>query len=134
MDIIAMVLTRMKNIAEAHLKATVREAVVTVPAHFNNAQREATLDAGKIAGLNILHIINEPSAAAIAFTHNQRFIKDTEGDILIYHLGGGMFDASILTIHAGIIYVKATAGDTHLGGEDFVHQMMGHCVQVSYGR
>jgi molecular chaperone DnaK len=114
-EISAMVLTRMKEIAEAYLGETVTEAVVTVPAYFDDAQRQATRDAGKIAGLNVRRIINEPTAAAIAYGLDK---KNSER-IAVYDLGGGTFDISILEISDGVFSVKATNGDTYLGGEDF---------------
>jgi len=110
-----MVLTKMKQIAEDYIGAPVKDAVVTVPAYFNDSQRQATKDAGSIAGLNVLRIINEPTAAAIAYGLD----KKNEQNILVYDLGGGTFDVSLLNIDAGFFEVKATAGDTHLGGEDF---------------
>ena len=111
-----MVLTKMKEISEAYIGDKVTEAVITVPAYFNDAQRQATKDAGRIAGLNVLRIINEPTAAAIAYGLDK---KSGEKNVLIFDLGGGTFDVSLLTIDDGIFEVKATAGDTHLGGEDF---------------
>lgn len=121
-EISAMVLEKMKLIAESYLNATVKNAVVTVPAHFNDLQRKATKDAGAIAGLNILRIINEPTAAAIAYGMN----NDTTvaKNVLIYDLGGGTFDVSILNICGDVYEVKATAGDQHLGGEDFDQILM----------
>lgn len=115
-EISAMVLQKMKGIAESYLGTDVKDAVVTVPAYFNDAQRQATKDAGTIAGLNVLRIINEPTAAAIAYGLDK---KGGEKNVLIYDLGGGTFDVSLLTIDDGIFEVRATAGDTHLGGEDF---------------
>jgi L1 cell adhesion molecule like protein len=117
-EISSMVLGKMKEIAEAYLGETVTDAVVTVPAYFNDSQRQATKDAGTIAGLNILRIINEPTAAAIAYGLDKTSNKG-EKNILIFDCGGGTFDVSILTIDESIFEVKATAGDTHLGGEDF---------------
>jgi len=116
-EISSMVLTKMKEIAEAYIGESVTDAVITVPAYFNDSQRQATKDAGQIAGLNVLRIINEPTAAAIAYGLD----NDTseEKNILIFDLGGGTFDVSLLAIEDGIFEVKATAGDTHLGGEDF---------------
>ena len=111
------VLTKMKEIAEAYLGKTVINAVVTVPAYFNDSQRQATKDAGTIAGLNVLRIINEPTAAAIAYGLDKKV--GAERNVLIFDLGGGTFDVSILTIEDGIFEVKSRAGDTHLGGEDF---------------
>ena len=116
-EISAMVLTKMKEIAESFLGETVTDAVVTVPAYFNDSQRQATKDAGTIAGLNVLRIINEPTAAAIAYGLDKK--SDKERNILIFDCGGGTFDVSILSIDDSIFEVKATAGDTHLGGEDF---------------
>ena len=116
-EISAMVLQKMKSVAESYLGNDVVDAVVTVPAYFNDAQRKATQDAGRIAGLNVLRIINEPTAAAIAYGLDKK--GDGESNVLIFDLGGGTFDVSLLTIDDGIFEVKATAGDTHLGGEDF---------------
>ena len=116
-----MVLIKMKEIAEAYLGKDVNNAVVTVPAYFNDSQRQATKDAGSIAGLNVLRIINEPTAAAIAYGLDK---KGDERNVLIFDLGGGTFDVSLLTIEEGIFEVKATAGDTHLGGEDFDNRMV----------
>jgi L1 cell adhesion molecule like protein len=121
-----MVLIKMKEIAEAYLGRDVKNAVVTVPAYFNDAQRQATKDAGVIAGLNVLRIINEPTAAAIAYGLDK---KGKEKNVLIFDLGGGTFDVSLLTIEEGIFEVKATAGDTHLGGEDFDNRMVDHFTQ-----
>jgi len=122
-EISSMVLIKMKEIAEAYLGKDVKNAVITVPAYFNDAQRQATKDAGLIAGLNILRIINEPTAAAIAYGLDKRNDGD-EKNILIFDLGGGTFDVSLLTIEEGIFEVKATAGDTHLGGEDFDNRLV----------
>ena len=118
-EISAMVLQKMKAIAENYLGATVKDAVVTVPAYFNDAQRQATKDAGRIAGLNIKRIINEPTAAALAYGLDKKSSGKGEQKVLIFDLGGGTFDVSLLTIDDGVFEVKATAGDTHLGGEDF---------------
>ncbi|KAL4898408.1 heat shock protein 70 family [Aspergillus ambiguus] len=125
-EISSMVLTKMRETAEAYLGGTVNNAVITVPAYFNDSQRQATKDAGLIAGLNVLRIINEPTAAAIAYGLD----KKTEGErnVLIFDLGGGTFDVSLLTIEEGIFEVKATAGDTHLGGEDFDNRLVNHFV------
>merc|ERR1712138_161569 len=120
-EISSMVLIKMKEIAEAYLGKDVKNAVVTVPAYFNDSQRQATKDAGSIAGLNVLRIINEPTAAAIAYGLDK---KGDERNVLIFDLGGGTFDVSLLTIEEGIFEVKATAGDTHLGGEDFDNRMV----------
>lgn len=121
-EISSMVLTKMKETAEAYLGEKVTDAVVTVPAYFNDSQRQATKDAGIIAGLNVLRIINEPTAAAIAYGLDKK--KGGESNVLIFDLGGGTFDVSVLTIDDGIFEVKATRGDTHLGGEDFDNRMV----------
>ncbi|XP_034179385.2 heat shock 70 kDa protein cognate 4 [Osmia lignaria lignaria] len=126
-EVSSMVLTKMKEIAEAFLGKTVTDAVITVPAYFNDSQRQATKDAGAIAGLNVLRIINEPTAAAIAYGLDKK--ASGEKNVLIFDLGGGTFDVSILTIEDGIFEVKSTAGDTHLGGEDFDNRMVNHFVQ-----
>ncbi|XP_059520572.1 heat shock cognate 71 kDa protein-like [Myotis daubentonii] len=122
----SMVLTKMKKIAEAYLGKTVTNAVVTVPAYFNDSQRQATKDAGTIAGLNVLRIINEPTAAATAYDLDKKV--GAERNVLIFDLGGGTFDVLILTIEDGIFEVKSTAGDTHLGGEDFDNRMVNHFI------
>ena len=119
-----MVLTKMKETAESYLGGTVTSAVITVPAYFNDSQRQATKDAGTIAGLNVLRIINEPTAAAIAYGLDKKV--QGERNVLIFDLGGGTFDVSLLTIEEGIFEVKATAGDTHLGGEDFDNNLLDH--------
>ncbi|KAL4900031.1 heat shock 70 kDa protein [Aspergillus multicolor] len=126
-EISAMILTKMRETAEAFLGGTVNNAVVTVPAYFNDSQRQATKDAGLIAGLNVLRIINEPTAAAIAYGLDKKV--EGERNVLIFDLGGGTFDVSLLTIEEGIFEVKATAGDTHLGGEDFDNRLVNHFVQ-----
>ena len=128
-EISAMVLGKMKTIAESFIGKEVKNAVVTVPAYFNDSQRQATKDAGVISGLNVLRIINEPTAAAIAYGLDK---KGGEHNVLIFDLGGGTFDVSLLTIEDGIFEVKATAGDTHLGGEDFDNRMVE--VRASVGR
>ena len=125
-EISSMVLTKMKEIAEAYMGEEIQNAVITVPAYFNDAQRQATKDAGLIAGLNVLRIINEPTAAAIAYGLDKKGEKEI--NILIYDLGGGTFDVSLLAIDDGVFEVKATAGDTHLGGEDFDRRMMEYCM------
>ena len=126
-EISSMVLTKMKEIAESFLGHTVKKAVITVPAYFNDSQRQATKDAGAIAGLEVLRIINEPTAAAIAYGLDKG--TDKERNVLIFDCGGGTFDVSLLTIEDGIFEVKATAGDTHLGGEDFDTRIVADCVQ-----
>jgi len=125
-EVSAVILLKMKDVAEAYLGKDVTKAVVTVPAYFNDAQRQATKDAGLIAGLEILRIINEPTAAAIAYGLDK---KGDEKTVLIFDLGGGTFDVSLLTIEEGIFEVKATAGDTHLGGEDFDNRMVEYFQQ-----
>lgn len=125
-EISSMVLLKMRETAEAYLGRKVTDAVVTVPAYFNDSQRQATKDAGVIAGLNILRIINEPTAAAIAYGLDTK--SDKERNVLIFDLGGGTFDVSILSIEGGIFEVKSTAGNTHLGGEDFDNRMVNHFV------
>ncbi|GBE60909.1 heat shock 70 [Babesia ovata] len=126
-EISSMVLIKMKEIAELYLGKPVKDAVITVPAYFNDSQRQATKDAGTIAGLNVMRIINEPTAAAIAYGLDKK--GSEEKNVLIFDLGGGTFDVSILTIEDGIFEVKATAGDTHLGGEDFDNLLVEHCVR-----
>jgi L1 cell adhesion molecule like protein len=126
-EISSMVLVKMKETAEAFLGMKVTDAVVTVPAYFNDSQRQATKDAGVISGLNVLRIINEPTAAAIAYGLDKKV--GAEKHVLIFDLGGGTFDVSMLTIEEGIFEVKSTAGDTHLGGEDFDNRMVNHFVQ-----
>ena len=125
-EISAMVLTKMKNIAEDYIGKTVKNAVVTVPAYFNDAQRKATKDAGAIAGLNVMRILNEPTAAAIAYGLDK---KDNQ-KILVFDLGGGTFDVSLLSIEDSFFEVLATAGDTHLGGEDFDNRVVDHFFDV----
>ncbi|CCF32860.1 hsp70-like protein [Colletotrichum higginsianum] len=125
-EISAMILVKMRETAESFLGGQVNNAVVTVPAYFNDSQRQATKDAGLIAGLNVLRIINEPTAAAIAYGLDKK--TDGERNVLIFDLGGGTFDVSLLTIEEGIFEVKSTAGDTHLGGEDFDNRLVNHFV------
>jgi L1 cell adhesion molecule like protein len=126
-EISAMVLTKMKETAENYLGEKVTDAVITVPAYFNDAQRQATKDAGIIAGLNVLRIINEPTAAAISYGLDK---NSDEQNVLIFDLGGGTFDVSLLTLDGGLFEVKATAGDTHLGGEDFDNLLVEYFVSV----
>merc|ERR1711934_95287 len=126
-EISSMVLIKMKETAEAFVGKDLPNAVVTVPAYFNDAQRQATKDAGAIAGLNVMRIINEPTAAAIAYGLDKKTAGET--NVLIFDLGGGTFDVSLLTIDDGIFEVKATAGDTHLGGEDFDNRLVNHFTQ-----
>lgn len=127
-ELSSMVLTKMKETAEAYLGQSVRDAVITVPAYFNDSQRQATKDAGAIAGLNVLRIINEPTAAALAYGLDKGL--KNEKNVLIFDLGGGTFDVSILTIDDGSIFeVRSTAGDTHLGGEDFDNRLVDHFLK-----
>jgi len=125
-EISAMVIVKMKETDEAFLGSEVKNAVVTVPAYFNDSQRQATKDAGSIAGLNVMRIINEPTAAAIAYGLDKG--KGAEKNVLIFDLGGGTFDVSLLTIEEGIFEVKATNGHTHLGGEDFDNRLVEFCI------
>ncbi|XP_078073365.1 heat shock 70 kDa protein 1A [Mustelus asterias] len=126
-EISSMVLAKMKETAESYLGHTVTNAVITVPAYFNDSQRQATKDAGVIAGLNVLRVINEPTAAAIAYGLDKK--SRGEHNVLIFDLGGGTFDVSVLSIDDGIFEVKSTAGDTHLGGEDFDNRMVNHFIE-----
>ncbi|CAI9092422.1 OLC1v1027651C1 [Oldenlandia corymbosa var. corymbosa] len=128
-EISSMVLIKMKQIAETYIGSEVKDAVITVPAYFDNSQRQATIDAGEIAGINVLHIINEPTAAAIAYGLDNHFSITGTRNVLVFDIGGGTFDISILTIKNGGIDVKATAGDTHLGGEDFDNRMLNHFIE-----
>merc|ERR1719442_235415 len=125
-EISSMVLVKMKQTAESYLGEEVKNAVVTVPAYFSDAQRQSTKDAGVISGMNVLRIINEPTAAAIAYGLD----KKAEQNILVYDLGGGTFDVSLLTIDNGVFEVVATNGDTHLGGEDFDQRVMQHFIKI----
>merc|ERR1719389_447069 len=126
-EVSSMILVKMKEIAESYLGKTVKNAVVTVPAYFNDAQRQATKDAGVIAGLNVARIINEPTAAAIAYGLDK---KGKEQNILVFDLGGGTFDVSVLTIDNGVFEVVSTNGDTHLGGEDFDQRIMDYFMKL----
>ena len=125
-EISAMILGKMKERAETYLRKTIKNAVVTVPAYFNDQQRQATKDAGTIAGLNVQRIINEPTAAAIAYGLDKQ--NQGERNVLIFDLGGGTFDVSLLSIDDGIFEVKATNGHTHLGGEDFDNVLVDFCI------
>ncbi|XP_078171993.1 heat shock cognate 70 kDa protein-like [Carex rostrata] len=131
-EISSMILTKMKEIAEAYLASPVKNAVITVPAYFNDAQRRSTKDAGEIAGLNVMRIMDEPTAAAVAYGFDKISISNdktaAEKKVLIFDLGGGTFDVSLLTVKNGIFEVKATAGDTHLGGEDFDNRLVNYCL------
>ncbi|KAG1800512.1 Hsp70 protein-domain-containing protein [Suillus variegatus] len=126
-EILSMVLLKMKETAESYLGYNISDAIVTISAYFDDSQRQATKDAGTISGMNVLHIINQPTAAAIAYGLDKKVIG--EGNILIFDLGGGTFDVSLLTIEEGIFEVKTTAGNTHLGGEDFGNRLVNHFTQ-----
>jgi len=128
-EVSSMVLTKMREIAEAYLEAPVKNAVVTVPAYFSDSQRKATIDAGAIAGLNVIRVLNEPTSAAVAYGLDKRSGCVGERNIFVFDLGGGTFDVSILTIKDNVFKVKATAGNTHLGGEDFDNRMVNYFVQ-----
>ncbi|KAI9128114.1 hypothetical protein K1719_001107 [Acacia pycnantha] len=128
-EISSMVLAKMHEIAETYLGSTVKDAVVTVPAYFNDSQRQATKDAAAIAGLNVLRIINEPTAGAIAYGLDKKGIYNLERNIFVFDLGGGTFDVSVVTINKGDFNVKAVDGDTHLGGEDFDNKMVNYFVE-----
>ncbi|KAL9992592.1 putative Heat shock protein 70 family [Helianthus debilis subsp. tardiflorus] len=128
-EISSMVLGKMKETAEAYLGEVVKNAVITVPTYFNDSQRQATKDAGTIAGLNVIRMINEPTAASIAYGLDNKSDIAGKINVLIFDLGGGTFDVSVMTIEEGGIFeVKAVAGDTHLGGEDFDNRLVDHCV------
>lgn len=124
-----MVLGKMKQTAEAYLGEKVSNAIITVPAYFNDSQRQSTKDAGLIAGLNVLRIINEPTAAALAYGLD-KLSENGRRHVLIFDLGGGTFDVSLLAIEKGYFEVLATNGDTHLGGEDFDNNLVDYCVKV----
>ena len=124
-EISAMILQKLKSDAENYLGEKVTEAVITVPAYFNDAQRQATKDAGKIAGLDVKRIINEPTAAALSYGLD----NEEEQKIMVYDLGGGTFDVSILELGDGVFEVKSTNGNTHLGGDDFDHAVMNWMVE-----
>ena len=124
-----MVLSKMKQTAEAYLGEKVTNAIITVPAYFNDSQRQSTKDAGMIAGLNVLRIINEPTAAAIAYGLD-KLSESGRRHVLIFDLGGGTFDVSLLAIEKGFFEVIATNGDTHLGGEDFDNRLVEYCINV----
>jgi len=126
-EISAMILQKLKQYAEDYLETNIENAIITVPAYFNDAQRQATKDAGRIAGLNVLRIINEPTAAAVAYGLNHR--NDEEKNILVFDLGGGTFDVSILNVSEDTLEVKSTSGNTHLGGEDFDNKIMEYCIE-----
>ena len=126
-EISSMVLIKMKEVAEAFLSKPISKAVITVPAYFNDSQRQATKDAGQISGMQVLRIINEPTAAAIAYGLDKKSTQ--ERNVLIFDLGGGTFDVSLLTIEEGIFEVKATNGHTHLGGEDFDQRIVDFCME-----
>ena len=126
-EISAMILQKLKQIADDYLKYNVENAIITVPAYFNDSQRQATKDAGRIAGLNVLRIINEPTAAAVAYGLDHK--NDKEKNILVFDLGGGTFDVSILNVCEETLEVKSTSGNTHLGGEDFDNKIMEYCIE-----
>lgn len=127
-EVSSMVLTKMREVAEVFLGQKIKDAVITVPAYFNDSQRQATKDAGSIAGLNVLRIINEPTAAALAYGLDKSL--KGEKNVLIFDLGGGTFDVSILSIDEGSLFeVRSTAGDTHLGGEDFDNRLVNHFME-----
>ncbi len=126
-EVSAMILSYMKDYAESYLGEKVEKAVITVPAYFNDAQRQATKNAGKIAGLNVERIINEPTAAALAYGLDK---QDKNQTILVYDLGGGTFDVSILELGDGVFEVKSTAGNNHLGGDDFDNKIMDYLVET----
>ena len=126
-EISSMVLGKMKKIAEDYLSTSITDAIITVPAYFNDSQRQSTKDAGRIAGLNVMRIINEPTAAAIAYGLDNK--SDNEKTVLVFDLGGGTFDVSILVLNEETFEVKSTSGNTHLGGEDFDNRLMQFCIE-----
>ncbi|XP_042051342.1 heat shock 70 kDa protein-like [Salvia splendens] len=128
-EIASMVLTKMKDVAKAYLRKTVKNVVVTVPAYFNDSQRLATKDAGTIAGFDIVRIINEPTAAAIAYSLDKVVSSSVAKNVLIFDFGGDTLDVFVATIEAGVIEVKAIAGDTHLGGQDMDNIMVDYFIQ-----
>ena len=128
-EVSSMVLTKMREIAEAYLESTVKNAVVTVPAYFSDSQHKATIDAGAIAGLDVMRVMNEPTAAVVAYGLDKRSDCVGEQNIFVFDLGGGTFDVSILTIKDNVFQVKATSENTHLGGEDFDNRMVNYFVQ-----
>ncbi|KAL6123719.1 hypothetical protein ACLB2K_076238 [Fragaria x ananassa] len=128
-EISSMVLVKMREIAEAYLGSTVKNAVITGPANFNDSQHQATKDAGGIAGLNVMRIINERTAAAIAYGLDKKASGYSRKNVMIFDLGGGTLNVSLFTITGGVFEVKATAGDTHLGGEDFDNRMVNYCAE-----
>ncbi|PNX57513.1 heat shock protein, partial [Trifolium pratense] len=128
-EVSSMILTKMREISETYLGSPVKNAVVTVPAYFSDSQRKATIDAGAIAGLNVMRIMNEPTAAAVAYGLDKITNCVGERNIFVFDLGGGTFDVSLLTIKDNVFQVKATAGNTHLGGEDFDNRMVDYFVQ-----
>ncbi|PRQ22608.1 putative Heat shock protein 70 family [Rosa chinensis] len=128
-EISSMVLSKMHKVAEAYLGSSVKNAVITVPAYFNNSQRHATKNTAKMAGLNVIRIINEPTAAAIAYGLDKKAGWESKRTVMIFDLGGGTIDVSLLVIGDGVFDVMATAGDTHLGGEDFDNKMVKYCAE-----
>ncbi|CAK8531485.1 unnamed protein product [Lathyrus sativus] len=128
-EVSSMILTKMRETAESYLHSPVKNAVVTVPAYFSDSQRKATIDAGSIAGLDVMRVMNEPTAAAVAYGLDKRTNCDGKRNIFVFDLGGGTFDVSLLTIKGDLFKVKATAGNTHLGGEDFDNRMLNYFVQ-----
>ncbi|XP_062023025.1 heat shock cognate 70 kDa protein-like [Rosa rugosa] len=128
-EISSMVLAKMHKVAEAHLGSSVKNAVITVPAYFNDAQRQATKNAAEMADLNVIRIINEPTAAAIAYGLDKKAGSESKRTVMIFDLGGGTLDVSLLVIGHGVFDVMATAGDTHLGGEDFDNKMVNYCAE-----